>query len=78
MIIIDGDQRDAVIAEHTLHRAIGGSLDGLGQFFGSGRAARHKHQVDQRHIWRWNANGSAVQLADQLRQNQANSLGSTG
>ena len=65
-------------AQNALQRAFCcGGTNGIIDFLGACGALGNELQVNDRDIRGWHADSAAVQLALQLRQNKANSLGRT-
>ncbi len=78
MVVVDRDQGFGVVVQDALELAFRGGLQDAVHFFGGRVAAGHERQVDQRHVDGRDADGVAVQLAVQFRQDQAHGGGGAG
>jgi hypothetical protein len=78
VVEVGGHQRLVVHCQDALERAVGGGGHQGVDFFLGGGAVGGEGQVDQRDVDGRHAQGEAIDLADQLRQHQADGLGGTG
>ncbi|MPN08061.1 hypothetical protein SDC9_155337 [bioreactor metagenome] len=78
MVEVGRHQRLVVDVEDALQRAVGGGGHQGVDFFLGGGALGSEGQVDQRDVDGRHAQRETIELADQLRQDQADSLGGTG
>ena len=78
MVEVDGDIRHGRIAQHALQMGVGGVLDGGVDLGHRGLLFRHEFQIDHGDIGGRHADRGAIELAVQLGQHEAHSLGGAG
>src|SRR4051794_9470986 len=78
VVEVGGDQRFVIGGKDALQRAVGGFGDRLLDLFDAGRALGDELEVHDRDVGGRHADGCPVQLALQVRQNLADSLGGAG
>lgn len=71
VVEVAGDERLGSVAEDALQLAVGSSLDGVVDLFDRGVLLGDELEVDDRDVRGRNADRGAVQLALQVRQNEA-------
>ena len=75
MIEIDRDQRCGYIFEDAFELLLRSALHCGIDLFDRCLAARHKGEINHRHIRRWDSDRGAVEFARKFREHQTDGLG---